>query len=79
MKSSDKLTCKWKGPWNEFMCERERKRGGGRERVSERESLVASSYRYVAKNVHACLNALSNEWISRGLSLHATVRGVQNE
>ena len=72
MKSSDKLTCKWKGPWNEFMCEREK-------RESERESLVASSYRYVAKNVHACLNALSNEWISRGLSLHATVRGVQNE
>ena len=65
------------------MCERERKRGGGRERkrerVSDRESLVASSYRYVAKNVHACLNALSNEWISRGFSLHATVRGVQNE
>ena len=65
------------------LCVRERKRGGGRERererVSDRESLVASSYRYVAKNVHACLNALSNEWISRGLSLHATVRGVQNE
>ena len=63
------------------LCVRERKREGGRERerVRERESLVASSYRYVAKNVHACLNALSNEWISRGLSLHATVRGVQNE
>ena len=59
------------------MCEREEERG--RQRESERESLVASSYRYVAKNVHACLNALSNEWISRGLSLHATVRGVQNE
>ena len=50
-----------------------------RERERERESLVASSCRYVAKNVHACLNALSNEWISRGLPLHATVRGVQNE
>ena len=63
------------------MCEREEERGRQRERVieRERESLVASSYRYVAKNVHACLNALSNEWISRGLSLHATVRGVQNE
>ena len=63
------------------MCEREEERGRQREREreSDRESLVASSYRYVAKNVHACLNALSNEWISRGLSLHATVRGVQNE
>ena len=57
-------------------AERERRE---RERERERESLVASSCRYVAKNVHACLNALSNEWISRGLSLHATVRGVQNE
>ena len=57
-------------------AERDRKE---RERERERESLVASSCRYVAKNVHACLNALSNEWISRGLSLHATVRGVQNE
>ena len=65
------------------MCERGRGREGQereeRERERERESLVASSCRYVAKNVHACLNALSNEWISRGLSLHATVRGVQNE
>ena len=62
------------------LCVRERKRGEAeRESERERESLVASSYRYVAKNVHACLNALSNEWISRGLSLHATVRGVQNE
>ena len=64
------------------LCVRERKIGGGertRDRERVRESLVASSYRYVAKNVHACLNALSNEWISRGLSLHATVRGVQNE
>ena len=57
-------------------AERDRKE---RERERERESLVASSCRYVAKNVHSCLNALSNEWISRGLSLHATVRGVQNE
>ena len=65
------------------MCERGRGREGQereeRERERERESLVASSCRYVAENVHACLNALSNEWISRGLSLHATVRGVQNE
>ena len=59
--------------------EEDRERDRERERERERESLVASSCRYVAKNVHACLNALSNEWISRGLSLHATVRGVQNE
>ena len=59
--------------------EAERERETVRDRKRERESLVASSCRYVAKNVHACLNALSNEWISRGLSLHATVRGVQNE
>ena len=57
----------------------QRERERERERDRERESLVASSCRYVAKNVHACLNALSNEWISRGLPLHATVRGVQNE
>ena len=37
MKSSDKLTCKWKGPWNEFMCEREGERGRERERERERE------------------------------------------
>ena len=61
------------------LCVREGEGKGKRERERERESLVASSCRYVAKNVHACLNALSNEWISRGLSLHATVRGVQNE
>ena len=61
------------------MCEREGERGREREREREKKSLVASSCRYVAKNVHACLNALSNEWISRGLPLHATVRGVQNE